>query len=885
MNRYFSLRRFIFRILRLVKLLIGIYALYSSLHGLSITSKFTALDAEERILAAKSSFNGLNTDFAVVRYNRDGTLDTTFTSTNLPTGGYLRTDLAGNNDVANSVVIDTDGKILAAGYSNNGASNEFALIRYNDDGTMDTTFNPGFIVPGIVITRIGAGDSQINAVIHDNNGKYLAGGFSFNNTFDMFTLARYNVNGSLDTTFNPGTLQPGVVTSSLGNGNGIINALTLDSSNRIVAVGSFNENSYALARYLPTGTLDPSFNPSGSTPGTVLTTTPLATIIADSVIIDNNNKIVVAGFAQAIQPVSTFLLIIRYNEDGSIDRTFNVNSPVVPGITVTNIGLQSEISVSVAIDSNNKIILSAYTKNIVTDTTTQISTPVLNILVARYNPDGTLDVTFNPTGSTPGLLDTDISEQLATAIGTIDDTPDDVSNSVLLDPDGNIIVGSFSNNGQNNNDFAIAKYLPTGTLDIAFNVDGLQPGVAFTNVFFDSSFVNTPRGPSPYPMPDSLAPAIAVSPLFKIGTPVVAPIITAPLTGTVLTTITPTIRGKAAPGQLVTIYINNIAVDRVVTDSAGSWEYTLYEMYDNTYTLSALATDVIGNRSLMTDQISFTVSTGIPKPPQIISPSDSMQIGDKFVNILGKSQPHVTVQVFINSKSIGEVLADANGDWSITTAPLRDGAYQLYAKAKAGSGKPSNKSNTITFIINTKTVSAPKIFSPAHNNLVTKQETMVEGTADPNADITIYLNNRVAGKVTSDKLGNWAYQLKKLRNGTYRLHAAAVDKKSKKATKSAQTAFIVDTRKQPLTIQLPSKGTIEIKDKVLSLMGKSDPNSYISISLDGKPMSTVTADNSGTWQYTFIRSPNMMGRHSLSASMKDESGNLKSISAITVIFK
>ena len=115
-----------------------------------------------KIVVAGTSYNGSNKDFALARYNPDGTLDTSFNGT-----GKVTTDFRGNDDFCNGVVLQNDGKIVVVGYSSDGTRNDFALARYNTDGTLDTGF--GQAGTGKVVTTgmgiIGvSGNSEAYAV-------------------------------------------------------------------------------------------------------------------------------------------------------------------------------------------------------------------------------------------------------------------------------------------------------------------------------------------------------------------------------------------------------------------------------------------------------------------------------------------------------------------------------------------------------------------------------------------------------------------------------------------------------------------------------------------------------------------------------------------------
>ena len=111
-------------------------------------ARSVAIQSDGKIVAAGYSDNGSNDDFALVRYNTDGSLDTSFDS-----DGKVTTAIGSGTDQAFSVAIQSDGKIVAAGYSDNGSNDDFALVRYNTDGSLDTSFDSD----GKVTTAIGSG--------------------------------------------------------------------------------------------------------------------------------------------------------------------------------------------------------------------------------------------------------------------------------------------------------------------------------------------------------------------------------------------------------------------------------------------------------------------------------------------------------------------------------------------------------------------------------------------------------------------------------------------------------------------------------------------------------------------------------------------------------
>jgi uncharacterized delta-60 repeat protein len=283
------------------------------------------------VVAGLSNASGTY-DFALVRYNSNGTLDTSFNST-----GKVTTDIGSNTtDLALAVAIQPDGKVVAAGFSNNGADSDFALARYNTNGTLDTSFNG----TGKVITAIGSGVDEAHAVAIQSDGKIIAVGFSNNGLNNDFALVRYNSNGTLDTSFN-GT---GKVTTAIGNGVDEAFAVAIQSDGKIVAAGFGNNgsnNDFALARYNTNGTLDTSFNGTGK----VTTATGSDNDGAYAVAIQSDGRIIAAGFSYNSSNGDTTL--VRYNTNGTLDTSFNGTGKVITPISnsgdvATGVAIQSD---------------------------------------------------------------------------------------------------------------------------------------------------------------------------------------------------------------------------------------------------------------------------------------------------------------------------------------------------------------------------------------------------------------------------------------------------------------------------------------------------------------------------------------------------------------
>jgi uncharacterized delta-60 repeat protein len=182
-----------------------------------------ALQGDGKVVVAGGTDFSQDLDFALARYLADGTLDATFGS-----GGHVRTDLRGADDIAYGVAIQGDGKIVVAGSSAGVATDDFALVRYDSGGALDSSFGGG---DGMVFTGLG-GDDVIYGLALQADGKILVAGCDPGVNFPRFIVARYLSDGSLDASFSGDGVAP--ITFA---GFECASAIAIGSANTIAAAG------------------------------------------------------------------------------------------------------------------------------------------------------------------------------------------------------------------------------------------------------------------------------------------------------------------------------------------------------------------------------------------------------------------------------------------------------------------------------------------------------------------------------------------------------------------------------------------------------------------------------------------------------------------------
>ncbi|HKD19587.1 MAG TPA: S-layer homology domain-containing protein, partial [Thermoanaerobaculia bacterium] len=392
-----------------------------------------AVQADGKIVVAGSVFGPTN-DFLLARYNADGTLDASFGS-----AGIVTTDFAGGDDRATAVAIQTDGKIVAAGWAITGAATrrDFALARYNTDGSLDATFGVG----GKVTTDFYQRPDTANAVVIQGDGKIVVGGTTRNSIVHQtqFGLARYNTDGSLDAGFGTGGL---VSTTILGLDDEIF-SLALQADGKIVA-GGYTQISglnydFAVARYSGVdGSLDAGFG----TGGIVTTDFAGGDDEVAALVIQADGKIVVGGSSLDAGSGYDFALARYSGVDGSLDASFGSGGKVTTDF-------------SGGYDAAGSLVMQPGGSLLVAGVATSGSGNS-DFGLARYHvADGSLDATFG----TGGKVTTDFSGGL------------DEATAVLLTASRIVAVG-LATNPVTGRDLALARYMSDGTPDSAWGNGG-----------------------------------------------------------------------------------------------------------------------------------------------------------------------------------------------------------------------------------------------------------------------------------------------------------------------------------------------------------------------------------------------------------------------------
>jgi uncharacterized delta-60 repeat protein len=290
---------------------------------------------------------------SLARFNANGSVDKNF-------GSRGRVVVASTNDIAGVVIQPADGKIVVAG--DNGSA--FVLSRYNADGTLDTTFGGG-----TVTLSIGSSGAIVEALALQADGKLVEAGGSRNSSSTTWELARFNANGTLDTTFDATGPNPGTVISTFATTTNEVRGLAIYPSTgadtadygKLLAAGSIsgnpggtNDAQPALARYNADGTPDTTFGQSGQ----VVTPLPNSGGDVYAVAIQADGKIIAAG--QIAGTGQWQFGLLRYNTNGSLDTSFG-NGGIVQ--TPPANGTNNSEGRAVAIQADGRIVVAGKTFN------------------------------------------------------------------------------------------------------------------------------------------------------------------------------------------------------------------------------------------------------------------------------------------------------------------------------------------------------------------------------------------------------------------------------------------------------------------------------------------------------------------------------------------
>jgi uncharacterized delta-60 repeat protein len=363
-------------------------------------------------------------DFAVALYNSNGEPDTGFSDdgkNNLTFGGH---------DFGQAVLIQPDGKIVVAGVTDGGGTNDFAVARFTTAGAPDPDFNGG---SGLTINL--GGDDQAFAVALDTSNRIIVAGKG--GSSNDIAVARLTDAGVLDTTFNAAGTQPGVNVQNFV-GDAVANDIAFQSDGGIILGGSTTSgDDMALLRVRPNGTTDTSWASGGGIAVDFGTASE-----GNTVLVQPDDKVVIAG-ANSLEGNPNFAMA-RVKADGSdVDSSFNSTS--TPTSSDGNGRLTTgfsgdDIANDMQFQSQGRFLLAGQSSN---------SDNPDDIALAQVTRDGHLDSTFNDVAAPTGSV--------GDGKAKLDLGSDEEIYGLVVEPDGNLIVAGDTSAGTHPRDFLTAR--------------------------------------------------------------------------------------------------------------------------------------------------------------------------------------------------------------------------------------------------------------------------------------------------------------------------------------------------------------------------------------------------------------------------------------------
>jgi uncharacterized delta-60 repeat protein len=378
------------------------------------TGEAVAVQADRKVVVAGTTHGG--TDIALVRYNTDGTLDPSFDG-----DGIVITDVSGD-DAAFAVAIQGDGRIVVGGFTDDGVS--AALVRYDTDGTLDSTFGGG---DGIATISAGTGAVFLGIAIQSDDSIVATGMGNFTGFFGGDALlARIDSSGVPDASFGSGD---GITTKKIGFG-GITSGVGVQPDGAIVVVGTSlsitgNEN-VAVLRFDSSGSLDTTFGGDGI----VKTDAAAGPDAGSDVALISDGSIVAIGSSSY-----EYGLLVGYNADGTLNSGFGTG-----GIVQTELGGYGGGFTAGTLQPDDRIVA-------VGEGAGNASDGAEGMVTARYTTTGELDPTFAGDGTVFTAFTTD-------PFGGASTTP----TGVAIAPGGKIVVAGSNFDDTNSSDIAVVRY-------------------------------------------------------------------------------------------------------------------------------------------------------------------------------------------------------------------------------------------------------------------------------------------------------------------------------------------------------------------------------------------------------------------------------------------
>ncbi|WP_224240615.1 adventurous gliding motility protein AgmC [Hyalangium gracile] len=354
-----------------------------------------------------------------------------------------------------------------------------------------------------------------------------------------------------------------------------------------------------------------------------------------------------------------------------------------------------------------------------------------------------------------------------------------------------------------------------------------------------------------------------------------APVVSTPVDGARTNDTTPTYTGTAEANSTVTVYVDGNLVGTTVADASGNWTFTQpTALPEGSHAVYVTATDAAGNISPDSNTNTFLVDTTPPPTPVVFTPADGSVITDNTPTYTGSASGATIVRIFVDGIEIAFTTV-TGGSWSYTQpTPLPDGQHTIMVIAVDGAGNTSPNSNTNTFIVDTMPPPAPVVLTPANGSTSNDNTPTYTGTAEANSTVTVYVDGNPVGTTTADASGNWTFTpTTPLADGQHAVYATATDVVGNVSPNSNTNTFTVDTVAPAAPVVVTPANGSTTSDNTPTYTGTAEPNSTVTVYVDGNLVGTTTANASGDWSFTPTTAlPD--GQHTVYATATDAANNV-----------
>jgi uncharacterized delta-60 repeat protein len=772
------------------------------------------------------------TSYSIVRFNADGSIDETFSGDGINT---FPTTFR-----ARSLALQADGRIFVGGAMNNGANDDFAVVRLLADGTLDTAFGNA----GMVMVPMGIAADDALAMTLQADGKMVLVGTVVVGSFTQIGVARLSADGTLDTSFSG----DGMLVTSILSGNHVARDVAIDRDGKIVivgsAAGSSTTNEFFVVRLLADGAIDTSFSGDGKVTAGFASVADNAYALA----IQADGQILVGGTGAS----STDFVLMRFTVSGSLDTSFGAN-----GIVSTAIGISGTDTIrEVLLQPNGRIVVVGSAEDAVGYT---------RVSLARYF--GLIGEAAGPTITAIGDVAINEGDAALSVTFTIDDTDTptgslsvwaSTSNGVLL-PDGSFTVTSLGGGSRSLALTPAADRFGTATVTV-FVSDGVN--VASRSFRFDVAPVND-------------------APSFTKGPDIVVHLGDGPQT--IAAWAKTLSAGAFENGQTATFEVSaddaslflappSIAADGTLTFQAG----TVAGLATITVRLRDDGGTALGGADISAPQ-TFTIR--ISQTPTISTIADATTNEDGTGAIVAFTvtdvdTPSAQLTVTATSSDVDLLpnnrltLTDlGNGQWQLTALPAADRYGSTVITVTVSDGSPITKQ----FTLNVTPINDVPSFTGGVDQIVVAgsgQQTVVGWARDINAgrfesqnlafDVTVGNPELFSAPPTIDASGTLRYTLSGVL-GTTTVNVVlrddggttlgGVDQTAAQSFKITAVQAVIPPGSLDTTFD--GDGIVNVASNV----GSSDTGIEMGVQPDGKTVALAkfTKDSSGTVTYRVVR--------------------------------